>query len=193
MKSLNEYINESINSKYLSKLNLKGLPNSDNPDYTIGKNQEKFIINKLNEAYPEYTWVSIKDYYKDSYDTKKDLIDGDIVGLKDDKPKFFIDAKVSQNSNKKYYGVISLNSILNFENENHYYLCVNSDGSDFIVKTSSEIKTLFDKTNKCLKVTNNNKRKDFIKKDLDKYIDKYIDNTEDVSLKDYMPSYIFSK
>ena len=189
MKSLKEYIiNES---KYLSKLNLKGMPNSDNSDYEVGHNQEEFIVSKLNEFYPEYTWITSKKYYKDSYDTKKDLIDGDILGLKDNDIKFYIDVKVaSKNVDKKYFGVISLNSVLNFGNENHYYLCVNNDGSNFIIKKSSEIKELFNNTEKCLKKTKGDNRDNFIKKDLNKYIDKYIDPTEDVSLKDYMPSYL---
>lgn len=189
MKSLKEYIvNES---KYLSKLNLKGIPNSDNPEYEVGHNQEEFIVSKLNEFYPEYDWITSKKYYKDSYNTKKDLIDGDILGLKDNNIKFYIDVKVaSDNVDKKYFGVISLNSILNFGNENHYYLCVNNDGSNFIIKKSSEIKQLFNNTKKCLKKTKGDNRDNFIKKELNKYIDKYIDQTEDVSLKDYMPSYL---
>ena len=189
MKSLKEYIiNES---KYLSKLDLKGIPNSDNPEYEVGHNQEEFIVSKLNEVYPEYKWVTTKKYYGNSYNTNKDLVDGDILGLKDNNIKFYIDVKVaSDNVDKKYLGVISLNSVLNFGNKNHYYLCVNNDGSNFIIKKSAEIKELFNNTKKCLKKTKRDNRDKFIKKDLDKYIDKYIDQTEDVSLKDYIPSYL---
>lgn len=189
MKSLKEYIiNES---KYLSKLNLDGIPNSNNPEYEVGSNQEEFITKKLNEAYPEYKWITTKKYYGDSYDTKKDLVDGDILGLKNNDIKFYIDVKVAANNvDKKYFGVISLNSILNFGNENHYYLCINSDGSNFIIKKSSEIKQLFNNTKKCLKKSQGDNRDKFVKKELNKYLDKYIDNTEDVSLKDYIPSYL---
>ncbi len=193
MKNIKTYILESTNSKCLSKLNLKGMPNSNISEYETGENQEKFVCDKLNEFYPEYKWQTTKEYYGDEYNTEKDLKDGDIIGLKNNNIKFFIDVKVSENKNKKYYGVISLNSILNFGNENHYYLCINNDGSDFIIKKSNEIKELFDKTEKCLKVTSRDNRNEFIKKDLNKYLNKYIDDTNNVSLKDYMPSYIFSK
>jgi len=193
MKTLKDYIMESSNSKYLSKLNLKGIPNSDSHDVEVGKDQEKFIIDRLNEAYPEYEWRSTEDYFGSSYNSKKDLVDGDIVGLKDSKVKFYIDVKTANTANKKYVGVISLNSILNFGTENHYYLCVNNDGSKFIVKKSAEIKDLFNKTDKCLKVSNSENRNKFVKKELGKYLDKFIDETNDVSHEDYMPSYIFNK
>ena len=191
MKTLTKYITESINQQYLSKLNLTGIPQSSNDE--LGKPQEKFVIDKLNEAYPEYKWISTKEYYDKSYDSKKHLVDGDIVGLENDKVKFFLDVKVSKNTNKKYVGVISLNSILNFGEEHHYYLCVNYDGSKFIVKKSKEIKDLFNKTEKCLKVTSDNDRNKTVQKDLDKYLNKFIDQTENVSYEDYMPSYLFNK
>ena len=180
MKTLTKYITESINQQYLNKLNLTGIPQSSNDE--LGKPQEKFVIDKLNEAYPEYKWISTKEYYDKSYDSKKDLVDGDIVGLENDKVKFFLDVKVSKNTNKKYVGVISLNSILNFGDEHHYYLC-----------KSKEIKDLFNKTEKCLKVTSNNNRNKTVQKDLDKYLNKFIDQTENVSYEDYMPSYLFNK
>lgn len=191
MKPIIEYINES---KYLSKLNLKGIPNSNTPEYEIGKNQESFIIDRLNETYPEYKWVSSQDYYKDSYNKKKDLIDGDIIALKDDKPKFYIDAKVASTESKQnQYGVICLNSILNFGIENHFYLCVNPDGSDFIVIKSADIKNKFNNSVKCLTRSKRENRDKFIRKDLDKYIDKFYKKTENVSLKDFMPSNLYKK
>lgn len=191
MKSLTDFINESINNKYLSKLNLTGIPQSSNEEF--GKPQEDFVIDKLNISYPEYKWVSAKEYYGAQYNTQKDLVDGDILGLKDNKPVFFIDVKVSKNKDTKYVGSINLNSILNFGDENHYYLCVNVDGSKFVVKKSSEIKELFNNTDKCLKVTTDKDRNKTIEKSLDKYINKFIDSTEDVSYEDYMPSMIFNK
>ena len=192
MKNLIQYIHKS-SSKYLSKLNLNGIPESATPDFEIGKDQENFIIDRLNEAYPEYEWVSTKNFYGDEYNTMLDLVNGDIVGKKDGEAVFFIDAKVASKNTKKLnlYGVINLNSILNFGEDNHYYLCVNKDGSDFIVKKSKEIKDLFNNTEKCLKVSNNEDRDKFIEKSLDKYLDKYLDKTENVSKKDYMPSIIF--
>ena len=195
MKSILQYINES-SSQFLTKLDLSGIPESDTPDYEIGKNQEKFIIDRLNEAYPEYKWLSIKDFYGDKYNTRVDLVDGDIVGTKDGKGVYFIDAKVASKNTKKLslVGVINLNSIVNFGEDNkHYYLCINRNGSDFVVKKSKEIKDLFNSTEKCLKVSNNEDRDKFIEKSFDKYLDKFIDETENVSRKDYMPSFIFNK
>lgn len=195
MKSILQYINES-SSQFLTKLDLSGIPESDTPDYEIGKNQEKFIIDRLNEAYPEYKWLSIKDFYGDKYNTRVDLVDGDIVGTKDGKGVYFIDAKVASKNTKKLslVGVINLNSIVNFGEDNkHYYLCINRNGSNFVVKKSKEIKDLFNSTEKCLKVSNNEDRDKFIEKSFNKYLDKFIDETENVSRKDYMPSFIFNK
>ena len=50
MKTLTKYITESINQQYLSKLNLTGIPQSSKDE--LGKPQEKFVIDKLNEPYP---------------------------------------------------------------------------------------------------------------------------------------------
>lgn len=199
MKTLTEHIN-TVSEQKLTKLigHIGDIPNSATEgDYELGKLQERYIVKKLNIYYPEYTWTTTEDYYKEKYNHKIDLEEGDIIGLKKDIPNFFIDLKVSSlNTSLDMVGVIKLNSILKFKNDNkHYYLCINKDGSKFITKKSSEIKDIFnDKSRKCLLTTKNlNERDKGIKPELNQYLDKYIKNSfKNVSEKDFMPSFIFN-
>jgi hypothetical protein len=191
MKDLTSYINEGK----LKSLNLNGIPNRETTSEVdrkkLAKEQEQFTVDRLNESYPEYEWKTLTDYLEsigEKWSSEKDLKLGDIVGLKNNIVKFYIDLKVCGLPKLNLYGPISLNSILNFgESKKFYYLCVNKIG-EFIILHSSTIKELFEKKDNCLLKTKQDRK---VNPKLIQYKDKFKYPTNDVAGNDFMPSYVF--
>jgi hypothetical protein len=140
MKSITNFINES-----LRKLNLDGIhysitPHKWNRDSAIrkstAKKQEAEVIDTISELYPNIKVMSSTDYAESKGETwspEYDLKNGDIV-IEDGDTLLFIDVKIASDkidgSGKTSLGPISLSSVLEFANkENHIYLCMNCDGS----------------------------------------------------------------
>lgn len=76
----------------------------------------------------DFNKLSIKE--KSEFDTKN----GDLIIMKDDKPIYFIDVKISD----KYFGAISLGSLVNF-NKDGYYLLINKKAKSFKVLSHKDV------------------------------------------------------
>ena len=140
MKSITNFINESLGKLDLSKIHYSITPydlgGDRNTRNSNAKKQEAEVIDTISELYPNIKVMSSKDYVESKGETwspEYDLKNGDIV-IEDGDTTLFIDIKVasdkSNGSGKTSVGPISLSSVLKFANEeNHIYLCMNCDGS----------------------------------------------------------------
>ena len=140
MKSITNFINESLGKLDLSKIHYSITANylsgDRNVRNSVAKNQEAEVIDTISELYPDIKVMSSMDYAEsegEKWSPEYDLKNGDIV-IVDGDTTLFIDLKAaSKKSNgggKTLLGPISLSSVLEFANkENHIYLCMNCDGS----------------------------------------------------------------
>ena len=141
MKSITNFINESLGKLDLSKIHYSITPydlgGDRNTRNSNAKKQEAEVIDTLRELYPDSMVMSSMNYAESDGETwspEYDLKNGDIVIIDADNKILFIDLKVasnkSNNGGKTLLGPISLSSVLEFANkENHIYLCMNCDGS----------------------------------------------------------------
>lgn len=159
MKTLAQYIYESDNNtvKLLKTLKYEVNPNSI-ASYDrltrvkLNDPREKAIINTINNAEIGLTAMSIDDWSNGKDNRKKSLInltEGDIV-VKNDKTceELFIDVKIADKyADTGVIGSIDLNSIVNFANkDNHIYMCMNNNGSDFKIFDGKEVYKYFTST-----------------------------------------------
>ena len=140
MKSITNFINESLGKLDLSKINYSITPydlsGDRNTRNSNAKKQEAEVIDTISELYPNINVMYSADYAESKGETwspEYDLKNGDIV-IDDGDKILFIDLKVASNKSngggKTLLGPISLSSVLEFANkENHIYLCMNCDGS----------------------------------------------------------------
>ena len=140
MKSITNFINESLGKLDLSKIHYSITPydlsGDRNTRNSNAKKQEAEVIDTISELYPNINVMSSTDYAESKGETwspEYDLKNGDIV-IDDGDKILFIDLKVASNKSngggKTLLGPISLSSVLEFANkENHIYLCMNCDGS----------------------------------------------------------------
>ena len=140
MKSITNFINESLGKLDLSKIHYSITPydlgGDRNTRNSNAKKQEAEVIDTISELYPNINVMSSADYAESKGETwspEYDLKNGDIV-IEDGDKILFIDLKVASNKSngggKTLLGPISLSSVLEFANkENHIYLCMNCDGS----------------------------------------------------------------
>ena len=141
MKSITNFINESLGKLDLSKIHYSITPydlgGDRNTRNSNAKKQEAEVIDTLRELYPDSMVMSSMNYAESDGETwspEYDLKNGDIVIIDKDNKILFIDLKVASNKSngggKTLLGPISLSSVLEFANtENHIYLCMNCDGS----------------------------------------------------------------
>jgi hypothetical protein len=186
-----------------NKLDLRGIPNRKvygKDKYNLASEQEQFTVDKLNAAYPDVWWYTMTEYMG-IMNPEQNRVLGDIVGIRKNKdnvkPDIFIDLKVCEYGMNLYYvGNITLNSVLGFthKQKGHYYLCVNANGSDFIVVDCKDVYNLLYSSNvKCLlesKWHNNKINPEYIKFN-NKFI--YDKKLEGVSEHDYIPGQILKK
>ena len=145
MKSITNFINESLGKLDLSKIHYSITPydlgGDRNTRNSNAKKQEAEVIDTLRELYPDSMVMSSMNYAESDGETwspEYDLKNGDIVIIDADNKILFIDLKVASNKSngggKTLLGPISLSSVLDFANEeNHIYLCMNCDGSRVLV------------------------------------------------------------
>lgn len=173
MKSLNTYINESLNKNEFSffkngvfKIKTKTDSNEDQTArYSVAKKQEKEIINIINNYLidSKYNAISSINYAetieKTKWNSKYDLEHGDIVIIDDsNKPVMFIDVKISDKND--LLGAITINSLLNFgkTSDDHYYLLLSDLGVKHKLVKGKDVWDAFEK-NKTLYVSKNRKQK----------------------------------
>lgn len=158
MKSITEYIQESFNDinnevKVICDLLMSGINYGgfkevkENTPEQFDKYNEQILIQNFNHS--KYKALTTGEYYDLSFNnpnswnklSKKDktLIDatyGDIIIVdENNKPKYFIDLKVS---NTSFVGAVSLGSLSNFIDEG-IYLCVSSQSKKYIVVSHKEL------------------------------------------------------
>lgn len=150
----------------LSFLNLKGIVNR--PTYS---KQER--INLGCEQEREFARYLCKQgnldarRFKDNnptLDNKYDLTHGDVGIFINNEIIFYYDLKLAEfGQNPNYYGAITIHSIIRFTcDDKHFYVCSNSDGSDFCVISSKSAKKYFHDTPKCLFTSKSPERNKYI-------------------------------
>ena len=154
MKSITNFINESLGKLDLSKIHYSITANylsgDRNVRNSVAKNQEAEVIDTISELYPDIKVMSSIDYAEsegEKWSPEYDLKNGDIV-IVDGDTTLFIDLKAASKKNnsggKTLLGPISLSSVLEFANkENHIYLCMNCDGSKVLVIDGKKLYTEF--------------------------------------------------
>jgi len=182
-----------------NKIDLTGIPNKKiegdfkQARYQLAAQQEQFVVDRLRVWYPEVEWHTMTEFMG-VMNPEQNRILGDIVGIRKNKgnmiPDIFIDLKVAQyGSNCLKIGNIEIKSIEGFayKQHNHYYLMSNSDGTDSIIVSCSDIyNLLFNKTTKCLVETTFRRTTDTkYSRFLNKYI--YQKKFEGVSPRDFIP------
>jgi len=143
-------------------VNLKGIPNykTYNKRQRLDRSvkQEIYFINVLNNSQKDIKYVRTADYFP-NYSTLIDLQEGDVIGLNNNVITDYIDLKVADiGTDLNCCASITLNSILFFKKENHYYVCTNADGSKCKEYESEIVKEFFNNTNKCLRISKNTER-----------------------------------
>lgn len=189
-------------NKLFVKLDLNGIPNRKvigNDKFILANEQEEFVVNKLRNIYSHVEWYTTTEYMG-VMNPEQNRILGDIIGIKKNKgnmkPDIFIDLKVCEYGSESYFiGSITIDSISGFcyKQSGHYYICSNSDGSDFIVLDCKDIyNLLYNKTSKCLRESKWHK---YPKPEYEKFINRYLHykKFEGVSGRDYIPGNILRK
>ena len=196
MKSITNFINESLGKLDLSKIHYSITANylsgDRNVRNSVAKNQEAEVIDTISELYPDIKVMSSMDYAESEGETwspEYDLKNGDIV-IVDGDTTLFIDLKAaSKKSNgggKTLLGPISLSSVLEFANkENHIYLCMNCDGSKVLVIDGKKLYTEFMK-DPILFASRNRKRTADISLDIKINCPDGIEDDGKVYLEDYI-------
>jgi hypothetical protein len=152
MKDLRKYIFES-SSELMSMIKrmmgsvdygkLQSWSEQDANKFDKQKENELLIAKDFNEG--DFTIVGTAEYYSKVKDgdfnklgqkekSEFDTQNGDLIIMKDDKPVYFIDVKISD----KYLGAISLGSLVNF-NKDGYYLLICKTGKFFKVISHKEV------------------------------------------------------
>lgn len=152
MKDLRTFICESSNElmamikRMMGSVDYSKLQSwsEQDPDkFDKQKENELLIAKDFNEG--DFTIIGTAEYYskvKDSDFNKLsqkeksefDTQNGDLIIMKDDKPVYFIDVKISD----KYLGAISLGSLANF-NKDGYYLLINKTAKAFKVISHKDV------------------------------------------------------
>lgn len=143
MKTLQEFINESVSPNYIMALinglnydfsETENMPNNTKEERAKkAKAQEEILINTINNAQEKYKVIGIKEYcnlINKTYSYELDSKFGDIIFMKNDEPILFIDLKVAETD--KYLGTPDMISLVNFASKTDnkkYYLCTNINGS----------------------------------------------------------------
>ena len=152
MKTLKTYLFES-SSELMSMIKrmmdsvdyskLQSWSEQDPDKFNKQKENELLIAKDFNEG--DFTIIGTVEYYskvkdgdfnklsqkeKSDFDTRN----GDLIIMKDDKPVYFIDVKISD----KYFGAISLGSLVNF-NKDGYYLLINKKAKSFKVLSHKDV------------------------------------------------------
>ena len=152
MKTLKTYLFES-SSELMSMIKrmmdsvdyskLQSWSEQDPDKFNKQKENELLIAKDFNEG--DFTIIGTVEYYskvkdgdfnklsqkeKSDFDTRN----GDLIIMKDDKPVYFIDVKISD----KYFGAISLGSLVNF-NKDGYYLLINKKTKSFKVLSHKDV------------------------------------------------------
>ena len=107
------------------------------------KANELLIAKDFNEG--DFTIIGTAEYYSKVKDgdfnklsikekSEFDTQNGDLIIMKNDKPVYFIDVKISD----KYFGAISLGSLVNF-NKDGYYLLINKTAKLFKVISHKDV------------------------------------------------------
>ena len=152
MKTLKTYLFESsselmamikrmMGSVDYSKLQLWSEQDPDKFDKQ--KENELLITKDFNEG--DFTIIGTAEYYSEVKDgdfnklsqkekSEFDAQNGDLIIMKNDKPVYFIDVKISD----KYFGAISLGSLVNF-NKDGYYLLINKTAKSFKVISHKDV------------------------------------------------------
>jgi hypothetical protein len=152
MKDLRKYIFES-SSELMSMIKrmmgsvdyskLQSWSEQDANKFDKQKENELLIAKDFNEG--DFTIVGTAEYYSKIKDgdfnklgqkekSEFDTQNGDLIIMKNDKPVYFIDVKISD----KYLGAISLGSLVNF-NKDGYYLLICKTGKFFKVISHKEV------------------------------------------------------
>ena len=196
MKSITNFINESLGKLDLSKIHYSITPydlsGDRNTRNSNAKKQEAEVIDTLRELYPDSMVMSSMNYAESDEETwspEYDLKNGDIVIIDGDKI-LFIDLKVASNKSngggKTLLGPISLSSVLEFANkENHIYLCMNCDGSKVLAIDGKKLYSEFMK-DPILFASRNRKRTANISLDIKINYPDGIEDDGKVYLEDYM-------
>ena len=185
-----------------ANLDLIGIPNrkvGGSAKYALAAEQEQFVVDRLRETYAGVEWHTTTEYMGGVMNPEQNKILGDIIGIRKDKdnmmPDIFIDLKTTEYRQKNYLvGSINLDSITGFgyKQKNHFYVCTNYDGSDFIVVDSKDVYDLLYNTNeKCLRESYWHDSDAKYAKFENRFI--HAKTTIGVSGKDYMPSTILRK
>ena len=152
MKDLRKYIFES-SSELMSMIKrmmgsvdygkLQSWSEQDANKFDKQKENELLIAKDFNEG--DFTIIGTAEYYSKIKDgdfnklgqkekSEFDTQNGDLIIMKNDKPVYFIDVKISD----KYLGAISLGSLVNF-NKDGYYLLICKTGKFFKVISHKEV------------------------------------------------------
>ena len=196
MKSITNFINESLGKLDLSKIHYSITPYDLSGDINTrnsnAKKQEAEVIDTLRELYPDSMVMSSMNYAESDGETwspEYDLKNGDIVIIDGDKI-LFIDLKVASNKSngggKTLLGPISLSSVLELANkENHIYLCMNCDGSKVLAIDGKKLYSEFMK-DPILFASRNRKRTADISLDIKINYPDGIEDDRKVYLEDYI-------
>ena len=152
MKDLRTFICESSNElmsmikRMMGSVDYNKLQSwsEQDPDkFDKQKENELLIAKDFNEG--DFTIIGTAEYYSKIKDgdfnklsqkekSEFDTQNGDLIIMKNDKPVYFIDVKISD----KYLGAISLGSLVNF-NKDGYYLLICKTGKFFKVISHKEV------------------------------------------------------
>lgn len=152
MKDLRTFIYESSNElisiikRMMGSVDYNKLQSwsEQDPDkFDKQKENELLIAKDFNEG--DFTIIGTAEYYSKVKDgdfnklsqkekSEFDTQNGDLIIMKNDKPVYFIDVKISD----KYLGAVSLGSLVNF-NKDGYYLLICKTGKFFKVISHKEV------------------------------------------------------
>jgi len=152
MKDLRTFIYESSNElismikRMMGSVDynkLQSCSEQDQDKFDKQKENELLITKDFNEG--DFTIIGTTEYYSKVKDgdfnklsikekSKFNTQNGDLIIMKNDKPVYFIDVKISD----KYLGTISLGSLVNF-NKDGYYLLICKTGKFFKVISHKEV------------------------------------------------------
>ena len=146
----------TICEKIMKNVDLAKLEDTHEGDpnrFNISKSNEELFINAFGED-NKYTLIGSSKYYELINPKKKwenlsteeqakfDRTNGDIIVMKNDKPIYFIDVKISSVSN--FIGSINLGSIKDFTKDG-YYLSLNKKTGQYKVLSHASVrKAVFD-------------------------------------------------
>lgn len=152
MKTLKTYLFESSSELMPMIKRMMGSVDYDKLQSWSEQDPNKFDKQKANELLiakdfneGDFTIIGTVEYYSKVKDgdfnklsqkekSDFDTLNGDLIIMKDNKPVYFIDVKISD----KYFGAISLGSLVNF-NKDGYYLLINKKAKSFKVLSHKDV------------------------------------------------------